>query len=244
MIKNLIIDFFQEIEENESITSKNGKANFLIQELLEEKHGKFNYIGVQKATRLQRKYIDKNENVSATLTDGFLKDVMAQYLNYKDYTDYVNTKDPIIINTIDKQIDNNDSIIIKLIYFLKKHQKIFIGIIIPSLSILFFFSHKNYLTKRNNQISFNDNNYDQIPYLDYGAIINENFKINIDLFKKKTETNQNFKLYSNGIASVWYEENDKSFFEYFTTKGQHIETKTELKQVSKLFLHQHGLLKK
>lgn len=132
MIENLVIDFFKKIEKDESITSKNGKANFLIQELLEEKHGKFNYIGIQKATRLQRKYIDKNTSVSATLTDRFLKDVMAQYLNYNNYTDYVNNKE-LCTNYTNTLIAKSSSSIIKFVYFLKTNQKVMINTTIPSL---------------------------------------------------------------------------------------------------------------
>lgn len=104
MIKKLIEDFFQRIEDKEGITNKNGKSTFLIRELLEKKYGKFNYIEKQKATRLQKKYIEKDPNASASINDSFLKDVMAKYLDYNDYNDYVKqikTKELIQSNWIE-----------------------------------------------------------------------------------------------------------------------------------------------
>jgi len=111
MIKKLVVAFFQKVEEIEGIKSRNGKADFLVELILEKnrkekKKKKENiYIpttmSISTATRLQERYIDGKDG--AELKKNFFKDIMAEYLGYIDYKNgYVKQQLPII-----KPVKNN-----------------------------------------------------------------------------------------------------------------------------------------
>ncbi|CAL2104276.1 protein of unknown function [Tenacibaculum sp. 190130A14a] len=96
MIEKLITDFFYAIEKNESITSRHGKAVFFIEEILEKKHEKFNYVSIQTISRLHRKFVENEKKISVGVPNGFIKDAMAQYLNYTNYDDYKLINSPTV----------------------------------------------------------------------------------------------------------------------------------------------------
>ena len=58
MIKELITDFFNEIEKRELKKNKNAKATFWVDELQKVGFNDKNYIGIKKATRLYEKYVE------------------------------------------------------------------------------------------------------------------------------------------------------------------------------------------
>ena len=70
MIKKLITDFFNAIEERELKKNKNAKATFWVEDLQEVGYNDKNYIGVKKATRLYEKYIEEKKNISNVGAEG------------------------------------------------------------------------------------------------------------------------------------------------------------------------------
>jgi len=104
MIEKLVVAFFQKVEEIEGITSKNGKATFLVELILKkneiEKRGIYDKItmSMSTATRHVEKYIYMKEG--AELKNPFFRNAMAEYLGYDDYNNFVNNHTPPYWNII------------------------------------------------------------------------------------------------------------------------------------------------
>ena len=62
MIKELVTDFFKEIEKRERKKNKNAKATFWVEELQKVGYHDKNYIGIKKATRVYEKYVEDKKN--------------------------------------------------------------------------------------------------------------------------------------------------------------------------------------
>ena len=235
MIEKLINDFFNQIEINEEITSRNGKAVFFTDELLEKKYGKVNYISTQKATRFYRKYVDKESNIPVGSPDSFLKDAMAQYLGYENYENYKsgNTEKPLKPPTPPKSS--------KLIWYKK-----YINEITVSSSILFVLIFSSYIYQKNyavdsNCIIWKEDHYEKSSCFNLKALNNNKYNINIERFKK-IQTTDSTRFFINGDPIVWYGENKKGKKEYFTYRGLHPETLKELKLVTRIILKKDGKL--
>ncbi len=247
MIERLIIDFFSKIEKNESITKNHGKAVFFIQELLEKKHGKFNYMEKKKAIRLQEKYIDKKENVNAK-TDSFLRDVMAQYLDYENYQEYIaNHSKSLPLAKVNK---NSHEQAIKQGLFIpppqikwyKKYTNE-ITIIIP-LVLLFFFSahvYRNNYAINENRIIWKETYYEKSSCLKKNVINNNKYFINIKRFKNVLVTDSTI-FFKKEKAIIWHGKNKKEVREFFYDRGIHPETFKELKPVIRTALNSEQLL--
>ncbi|CAA0246190.1 hypothetical protein [Tenacibaculum maritimum] len=233
MIERLIIDFFNAIEKEESITSKHGKAVFFIEELLERKNNKFSYIEKKKAIRLQEKYIEKKENVNAK-TDPFLRDVMAQYLNYQDYEAY---KASFISIT-----QNNPSNPHTIKWYQKRINKLVIASSILFSLLCSFLMYQINSTHTTTCIVWKGNHFEKTSCHTPNAIDNEIYAINIKRFRKIKVIKGKTTFFKEGKAIVWYGKNKVGSIDFFTMRGIHPETKKELKLVTRYILYRENLL--
>lgn len=252
MIEKLIIDFFTRIEKNESITKNHGKAVFFIQELLEKKHGKFSYIEKKKAIRLQEKYIDKKENVNAK-TDEFLRNVMAQYLNYENYEEYKSIQYP------DREIDPSsleveESPIFEGIttttiidtptsikWYKKNANKLVVTASTVFMLVLSIYTYQNNYSIKGNCIIWKTDHFEKSSCLAKNAINNGKYAINIETFKRITVTDSTI-FFKKNIPLVWYGKNIKGEGEYFTDRGFHPETLKRLNPITRPILNREKLL--
>ena len=197
MIETLIIDFFKKIKEKESITKNHGKAVFFIQELLEKKYEKFNYIEKKKAIRLQEKYVDKKENVPVGVPDSFLKNVMAKYLGFENYEEYKASfqypdreitsssleteKNPVFENaktTIDTEIPVK--------WYKKNANKLVVTASTVFMLVLSIYTYQNNYSIKGNCIIWKTDHFEKSSCLVKNAINNRKYAINIERFKKIT----------------------------------------------------------
>ncbi|MEQ3500196.1 hypothetical protein ABMY20_10600 [Tenacibaculum sp. SSH1-16] len=246
MIEKLIVDFFKKIETDEGIDSRNGKANFFVNSLLEEKHGKFHYISIQKATRIHKKYVEKDNTVSANVKDPFLKDVMAEYLGFEDFKNYKENIaiDPVKPFTIGEEInltgrkEEEENKLGVSTTLLKNKTPILIGAI---LLVSVFIFYKDILFEKSNCIVWEKDHYTKAPCYYLNSIDNTTYHIDIDRFKKVTLT-KDMEFFTNGKENFWYGSNKDGKREFFTARGIHPETLKELAPITRTILKDEGLL--
>ncbi|WP_428742689.1 hypothetical protein [Tenacibaculum sp.] len=241
MIKQLITDFFNAIEKREFKTNKNAKAVFWANELQEVGYNDENYISERKAKRYYEKYVEEKEGISVSPPNSYQRDFIANYLNYRDYQDYIEK------HTINKgrekryETESNSTT-----HFPGKEKKqgkkqksiIVVGsiIIIP-----FLFVYKEMLFNSNTCIIWEKDHYEKASCLDQNSIDNTQFPINIDTFKKITLT-KDMEFFTNGEPNYWYGSNKEGTREFFTARGVHPETLKELAPVTRTILKDEGLL--
>jgi len=250
MIEKLVVDFFNRIEEVEGIDSVNGKAKFLVHNLIEDKYGMFDFCNVKRATRLYKKYVEKDKSVSVTIKETFLKDVMAEYLRYEDYEDFQikNSSDivspPIITpsppSTGKTKKENETGKGKRKTY---NSIRLYSSITVFSIS-LFGFIYMKYQDEQ--CIVWKGDHYEKTSCATNGAIDNTEYKINIKAFRKETvDTSTIFFTImkeNERKENYWYGKNREGKGEFFTHRGIHPETKNELEPVSRTILYKEGLL--
>ncbi|MHC9087787.1 hypothetical protein ACXIHB_03645 [Tenacibaculum sp. IMCC1] len=246
MIEKLIVDFFKKIETDEGIDSRNGKAVFFVQELLERRHDIFNHVSVQTISRLHKKYVEKEENIPVGVPDLFVKDVMAEYLGFEDFENYKEsiTIDPVKpfsiseeINLTGKKVKGKNKLGVSTT-FLKKKAPILIGAI---LLVSVFIFYKDILFEKSNCIVWEKDQYKEVPCYYLNSIDNTTYHIDIDRFKKVTLT-KDMEFFTNGKENFWYGSNKDGKREFFTARGIHPETLKELAPITRTILKDEGLL--
>ncbi|WP_431165189.1 hypothetical protein [Tenacibaculum halocynthiae] len=247
MIEKLIVDFFTSIEKDESITSRNGKAVFFVEELLERRNEIFDHVSVQKISRLHKRYVEKEKDIPVSAPDLFIKDVMAEYLGFEDYEDFkLKNSNLIKDNTIENISNKETSINITKpttsppINSIK--QKVIITISITLLSVSsFIFFKRDYIFNTGNCIVWNKDHYERTVCTNERAISDTLYHINIAHFKKVVLT-KNMEFFTDGVPNYWYGTNGKGKREFFTARGVHPETKRELDEITEYILEQEGLI--
>ncbi|WP_422090962.1 hypothetical protein [Tenacibaculum ovolyticum] len=251
MIEKLIIDLFTKIKQEESITSRNGKAVFFVKEILETKHDAFNRTSVQTITRLHKKYIDRQEDVIVGVPEPFIKDIMAQYLNFENFEEYKASfqypdreitsssleteKNPVFENaktTIDTEIPVK--------WYKKNANKLVVTASTVFMLVLSIYTYQNNYSIKGDCIIWKTDHFEKSSCLAKNAI-NNSFSINIKAFKKITGTDSTI-FFKKGIPLIWYGKNKKKEGEYFTDKGIHPETLKNLKPITREILDKEKLL--
>ncbi|CAL2078907.1 hypothetical protein [Tenacibaculum sp. 190524A05c] len=254
MIEKLIVDFFRRVEEREGITKRHGKAKFLVEELLEKKYGKFNYISIQKASRLHKKYVEEEHDENVAINDSFLKNVLAEYLGYKDYEDFQKQNEVLIVTPQkgngDQEVERGKTEGIEIIkepdIQIAKEYKNWkktglVSITILSSLYIAIIINKDILFNSNECIVWKIDHYEKSSCFISGAIDNTKHKVNIDLFKK-VAVDTSTVFFTNGRPNYWYGENEKGKGEFFTHRGIHPQTKKELKPINRIIINSEGLL--
>ena len=244
MIEKLVVAFFLKVEEKEGRKKIHGKSRFLVNNLLEEKYGTENFIDIQTVTRLQKKYINNDLNVSVSAPKLFLKDVMASYLGYEDYEDFVSknssdikpndetfkaetTSQTETITYEKPESNRKKTIIISLIAIL---------LLIPSYLIYFYIKANN-----NDCVIWTEDKYKKVPCSTIASINSNNLHIDINEFQK-IKVDKNYPFFIKGKPNVWYGKNNKGIIEYFNFIGLHPETDKSLKPITEYILNKEGLL--
>ena len=136
IIKQLINDFFEQIEEKADKRNKNAKATYWVEELQKVDYNDKNYLSIKKATRLYEKYVENKSNISVKEPNKFLCDFMAVYAGYKNFEGY----------SLNKKIIPKKVSAIKTPNFKKyspKKMKYFYGLLILPILVLFYNLGKN-----------------------------------------------------------------------------------------------------
>ncbi|WP_440067103.1 hypothetical protein [Tenacibaculum discolor] len=244
MIEKLIVAFFKKIETDEGIDSRNGKAVFFVEELLERRHDIFNYVSVQTISRLHKKYVEKEENIPVGVPDLFVKDVMAEYLGFEDFENYkesitIDPVKPFIIgkeNNLTGRKEEEKNKLGVSTTFLKNKAPILIGAI---LLVSVFIFYKDILFEKSNCIVWEKDHYEKSPCYYLNSIDNTIYHIDIDRFKKVILT-KGMEFFTNGKPNFWYGSNTEGKREFFTARGVHPETLKELDPITPYILEKEG----
>ena len=238
MIKQLITDFFNAIEENEYKTNKNAKAVFWANELQEVGYNDENYISERKAKRYYEKYVEEKEGVSVSLPNSHQRDFIAKYLNYENYEDYVNKhtspkkKSSKKNEGFDYNIENSPGK-----EKVKKQKSIIVvGIIII---VPFLFIYRVSFLNNDSCFVWEKDHYKKTSCTTKNAISRNALSIDIDTFKKVTLT-KGMEFFTNGNPNLWYGSNTEGKREFFTARGIHPETLKELDPITPYILEKEG----
>ena len=169
-----------------------------------------------------KKYVDNVEN-GAGEPKIELKNLIAEYLGYKNYTDFLGS-------TKKKKI---------CLICMAKYKKSIIFTLIPILVAIPLFLYVNYET--NNCIVWKEDHYEKTSCTNKEAIKNELYNIDIGRFKKVTLT-KDMEFFTNGKENFWYGSNKDGKREFFTARGIHPETLKELDPITRTILQSEGLL--
>lgn len=91
MIKKLLSQLFKKLEnerDNDKKT-KNGNAIYFVEEILEKKYGRPNYISSRAVKSYYDKYVEEKEN-NAGEPSAELKNLISKYLGYNNFLDFEN----------------------------------------------------------------------------------------------------------------------------------------------------------
>lgn len=235
MIKALVTDFFNKIENKERKKTKNAQATFWVEELQEVSSNDKDYISVKKATRLYNKYIEEREQVIVKEPNKYLLDFMAQYLGCIDFEVYQSRKES-------KEEKTNNQNTSKLL-LLKKHKKKLIG---SSILMIFpaFFVLDSYNTNNTETcIMWNETHFEKSDCKLKHTIDNSFYNINIENFKK-IEVTKETPFFENGKPLIWYGKSSDKKMEYFTHRGIHPETLKELDPITKYIIAKYVVSEK
>ncbi|WP_440121342.1 hypothetical protein [Tenacibaculum sp. Ill] len=166
-----------------------------------------------------KKYVDNVEN-GAGEPKIELKDLIAKYLGYKNYADFLGS-------TKKKKI---------CLICIAKYKKSIVFTLIPMLAIPLFL-YINYET--NNCIVWKEDHYEKTSCTNEEAIKNTLYHIDIDRFKKVTLT-KGMEFFANGKPNFWYGSNTEGKREFFTARGVHPETLKELDPITPYILEVEG----
>jgi hypothetical protein len=236
MIKELVTDFFKEIEKRERKKNKNAKATFWVEELQKVGYHDKKYIGIKKATRVYEKYVEDKKTVSVKEPDKFLCNVMAQYLNYKNYEEYASEKG--LTEKIIKRINKKNTWRFKEKVFAQK-RVISVGIL--CIFPLLFFIYKYNTAATGDCIIWNTNLFEESSCAAKNAINNRRYNIAIDKFKKIEVTNET-SFFSYGRPIIWYGKSEIGEISFFTHRGIHPETLKELKPITRYIINKYVLV--
>ncbi|WGH76053.1 hypothetical protein P8625_02490 [Tenacibaculum tangerinum] len=170
-------------------------------------------------TNYYNKYVKDIEN-DAGEPKIELKDLIAEYLGYKNYADFVGT-------------DKKKKICLMCI---AKYKRSVIITLVPML-IISAFLYLNYET--DNCIIWKENHFENTPCTDENALENSVYHIDIERFKKVTLM-KGMEFFTDGKPNYWYGSNAKGEREFFTARGVHPETLRELKPITEHILEKEG----
>ncbi|PKH52228.1 hypothetical protein CXF68_16690 [Tenacibaculum sp. Bg11-29] len=247
MVKQLITDFFNEIEKKEIKKNKNSKASFWhleFQENLNINYGDENHIGIRKATRLYEKYIEEKEK-SVKDPNKFQRNYMSKYLGHEDYDDYIKKTTDISLETEKNPVFENAKTTIDRVTPIKWYKKDVNKLVVIAstvfMLVLSIYTYQNNYSIKGNCIIWKTDHFEKSSCLAKKAINNGKYAINIETFKRITVTDSTI-FFKKNIPLVWYGKNIKGEGEYFTDRGVHPETLKRLNPITRPILNREKLL--
>ncbi|KAB1158662.1 hypothetical protein F7018_08575 [Tenacibaculum aiptasiae] len=222
-LKELFSELLGQLMKDELIKNKtiNGCFTYFVNTYLGNDEGKPKY-AINKKTLISyhNKYANNILNKSGEPANE-LKDLMSQYIGYKNYEDFLNK-------------NRNKKICILCI---TKYKKTFL---LGFFSILPFFIYFSLNKSNESCIVWKGDHYEKSSCFNIKAINNNKYNINITLFKKIYATDTT-TFFINGDPIVWYGKNKKREFEFFNHRGIHPETHKELKPITPTIIKQAKL---
>lgn len=237
MLKKLLSQLFYKLEDerDNDKKTKNGNAIYFVEEILETKFGRANYISSKAIKAYFDKYVEKKEN-NAGEPSSELKNLIAQYLGYDDFLDFENKN---------KSIEGDFSSVKRDEEFLKKNveTKVFTKLIITIGVIIILFSglyYKGMFTNKEDCYIWKENHYLKIS--------SSEEKQNLTLICGQNSTVEKFRqviitdtttFFIKGQPIIWYGKSNKGELEYFNSRGVHPVTKNELKPITEYIIKKY-----
>lgn len=223
-LKELFTELLQGLMKDETVENKttNGCFTYFVNVYLGNDASKPKYqINRRTLSNYYKKYVDNTENDAGEPKDE-LKDLIAEYLGYKNYKDFLGS-------TKKKKI---------CLICIAKYKKSIVFTLIPMLAIPLFL-YINYETS--NCIIWKEDHYEKASCANKEAIKNTLYHIDIDRFKKVT-LSKGMEFFTDSKPNFWYGSNTKGEREFFTARGVHPETLKELDPITRTILKSEGLL--
>ncbi|WP_075342240.1 hypothetical protein [Tenacibaculum agarivorans] len=237
MLKELLQALYEklELEEENDRKNKNGYFDFFEEHILkrpEFEEYKKDQVSVTSKTmkNYYEKYVEERSNGAGTPKKALLN-LISEYLEYKNYEDFIIKNRGVITLPISNSIWKK-TVTISLSLFIT----LYIAIVINENH--FFYSY--------DCIVWKGDHYEKTSCTTNGAIDNTEYKINIKAFRKKAVDTSTifFTIMKDNERkeNYWYGKNREGKGEFFTHRGIHPETKKELEPVSRTILYKEGLL--
>lgn len=223
MIKKLLQDLFFKIQNERDITNKtkNAISIYFVEEVVEKRFGKPNYISSKSIKGYYDKYVEERDNKSGEPSNE-LKGLIAKYLGYKDFFDFENNN----ISKINKRGDGSK---------VKRNSVWFVWgfLLIISTSILYYKG----MFRSKDCIVWKVDHYEKIDCnSDFSITMLKN--LNIKRFKK-IEVSRSTLIFRNGKVVIWYGKSSKGELEYFNSPGVHPITGKQLKPMTKYMVDKY-----
>lgn len=230
MLRELFTQLYKKLEEEKENDkkSKNGYFDFFVNKIMDNDAKKSSDFGVTSKTikNYYDKYVEERDN-NAGEPKNKLKDFIAVYLGYKNYTDFerVNSKENITqINPKNKYV---------------KVFKIASGLLIFMLC----FYYINHFFTDDYCIIWKGNYYETTSCKTENAIDNRIYHVNIEKFKK-VKVNEETTFFENGNPVIWYGKSAFGRMEYFNHRGIHPETLKELDPITEYMINKYVFINK
>lgn len=220
MLKELFLQLFKKLENEpkNDKKSKNGNAVYFVEEILENRFNKINYISSKTIKSYYDRFVEEKDNNAGEPTSE-LKDYIAKYLEYSDFLEF-ETKNS-------KKIQKNT-------FNKLKWSFISIGLIL----VLGFLYYNNSTNTNNQCLVWIQDHYKRIDCKgqEPNPILND---INIDKFRK-IQVTKNTEFIRNGHPIIWYGKSIDGKLEYFNSRGVHPITLKELKPITKYMIEKYN----
>jgi hypothetical protein len=228
MLNKLFYELLEKLKTETQNDSKSisGCFNFFVENILEEKFNKPNYVSSRTLTNYYSKYVEKeNNNSGEPKTE--LKDIIAQYIGYNDFADF--------------EVSNKTKGKTKTKSFSLK-QKTAIGVAVL-LSIAFTTYYFSYSYKSSSCIIWKENHFVKSSCDNSNSLNNSIYNIDLKNFEK-IKVDENFTFFKNERPAVWYGKNKNIEMEFFSDRGVHPETLKELKPITETIINNYVLKNK
>ncbi|QTE22669.1 hypothetical protein [Polaribacter cellanae] len=244
MLRELFTNLFETLKtekENDSV-KKNGCFNFFIDKILEEKYHKINIVSTKTLTNYYNKYVESRKN-NAGEPNNELKNIIAKYLGFKDYSDFENSckkqQAPLTNNNPREEIIiSKREVRSKKLSKENSNKKYKSKLIIISILALFPVSYFIYNHTTKNCIIWQENHFETSSCKNNNAIDNTIYKIDIDEFKKM-EVDSDSQFFKNGDPLIWYGRSTTGKMEFFNQRGIHPETLRELDPITEYIINKY-----
>lgn len=218
MLEKLLRDLFNKLEnENENDKkTKNGNANYFVEDVLELRFGKPNFISSKAIKGYFDKYVEKKEN-NAGEPSNELKNLISVYLGYESFLDFESQQ---------KSLPKSSFPVESRLNFSSNKWGILSGSIILLSVLIFGLISLN----KEDCIIWEVDHYEKI---DCG----NNFPnpvlrdIDINTFHKISVSDTTV-FFVNGQPTVWYGKSNNGEIEFFNSRGIHPITFKELKPIT------------
>ncbi|WP_456422952.1 hypothetical protein [Lutibacter sp.] len=220
MLKELFLQLFKKLanEPKNDKKSKNGNAIYFVEEILENRYDKINYISSKTIKSYYERFVEEKDN-NAGEPASELKDYIANYLEYSNFSEF---------ETTNSEKDQKKPF--------KKLKWILISV---SFMMVLGFLYYNNSTSTNNQcLVWIQDHYKRIDCKgqEPNPLLND---VNIDKFKK-IQVTKNTKFIRNGHPIIWYGKSIDGKLEYFNSRGVHPITLKELKPITKYMIEKYN----